>query len=776
MSSADPFSPTRRGIAERAAAAASALTNLASRATARVRPWLDAAGDVLAEAYPGLADAIAEAYPALAEEQPPVAFSWEPGSVPPGVVRWSVDASKWEPEGGCDGAEYRWLCSLIKEREEIQAIEKKRRWEDKKTALLSRLCARRVCSVVLGMDHDDVQIRRTRGRKPFLQNPPPSSVAATPNFNFNVSHAGGRVVLAAEPYCVCGVDVAVRAPHEGRSTAEFLRGFDAQFTEKEWDRIRSAGCSTSQEEAFQGLWACKEAFVKARGDGLGFDVRRSEFRRRARGGVAVEVDGVEQPRWRLHVQRLGRDFFAASARGPPEDVVDMHGAFRRTLRRRRFSDAEWDACLDAPVPPFEEVTVSFLVPDNRRREYAALVGVLSPQMRATAAPEPLLQFRVVWARVRVRNAPGQHAKHVAWRVRGDIVTVVDKVGGWVRLEADGEEQWMPVDGTAMGMSKLLEPIGMARELCSGEDLAGLPAAAASTCLSSPSLSAYRARWREHVSSQGGPLTELAATARVWAVSDLMLGEVENRRWLMRLGQEVVNDEDGVPWSSGTIIVAGNVATEVPLLRDALAGLRRAFQHVFYCVGNLEMWGGRTDSMDKFFSVMSLCAELGVRTTPAALGDSVVVAPLQSWHKTGFGDAAEALNAGCRWPDALLPDEAGGVGSTPAHGDAAARFFMSLNDDCCCAAEQKTTAAVITFSHFLPRADLCTDEERLAGRCVGDTDIDAVARRIGASIHVHGHTYADTSSDRDGVLYMSRGVGPPHVRWMGPATPRVLWSR
>jgi 4'-phosphopantetheinyl transferase len=33
-------------------------------------------------------------------------------------------------------------------------------------------------------------------------------LAAAPNFNFNVSHEGEFVVLASEPVCIVGVDVA----------------------------------------------------------------------------------------------------------------------------------------------------------------------------------------------------------------------------------------------------------------------------------------------------------------------------------------------------------------------------------------------------------------------------------------------------------------------------------------------------------------------------------------------------------------------------------------
>lgn len=89
-----------------------------------------------------------------------------------------------------------------------------RKEDDRKRSLLSKLMQRRVASLVLGVPFTEVEIRRTKGRKPYAV-APHGNPSHAPNFNFNVSHEGDWVVLASEGRLLCGVDVA--APEELRS-------------------------------------------------------------------------------------------------------------------------------------------------------------------------------------------------------------------------------------------------------------------------------------------------------------------------------------------------------------------------------------------------------------------------------------------------------------------------------------------------------------------------------------------------------------------------------
>merc|ERR1712190_522809 len=81
-------------------------------------------------------------------------------------------------------------------------------FDDKKRAMCSRLLIRQASASVLGhTSFKELTIKRTKGRKPFLDSPLPSEKEA-PNWNVNASHEGSWVVCASEPRCVAGIDVA----------------------------------------------------------------------------------------------------------------------------------------------------------------------------------------------------------------------------------------------------------------------------------------------------------------------------------------------------------------------------------------------------------------------------------------------------------------------------------------------------------------------------------------------------------------------------------------
>ena len=120
----------------------------------------------------------------------------------PGTYRWLVDISLWDP----GDAEWQMLLNMLPEAESSKVMRFVHR-ADQKRALLSRLLQRRVCQEETKISFGDVCIERTKGNKPFMSNKP-RGVSGAGNFNFNVSHEGRFVALAAEPWLVCGVDVA----------------------------------------------------------------------------------------------------------------------------------------------------------------------------------------------------------------------------------------------------------------------------------------------------------------------------------------------------------------------------------------------------------------------------------------------------------------------------------------------------------------------------------------------------------------------------------------
>jgi 4'-phosphopantetheinyl transferase len=154
------------------------------------------------------------------------------------------------------------------------------------------------------------------------------------------SLAGDYVVLAAEPLCVCGVDVAAPGQLRRRGAqqtpmCEHVQQFKRQFTAPEVAHILSAGsegarhaCAAApvggrrasagqhevaaermpppacalydlgaQQSAFQRIWSLKEALVKARGDGLAYELGRAEFTVHEDGAASVLLDSAPQRHW-----------------------------------------------------------------------------------------------------------------------------------------------------------------------------------------------------------------------------------------------------------------------------------------------------------------------------------------------------------------------------------------------------------------------------------------------------------------------------------------------
>eukprot|EP00051_Salpingoeca_urceolata_P012270 m.152168 g.152168 ORF g.152168 m.152168 type:complete len:316 (-) comp17434_c0_seq2:2150-3097(-) len=296
-----------------------------------------------------------------------------------GCLRLVVDIHTVLADPVTADAEYNFLCSLLPEHSQ-EKVGRFVQFADRKRALVSRLLQRHCASSVLGASFLDVPIERTKGGKPYVPNTVPRP-GHCPNFNYNVSHEGQYVALASEPLCVVGMDVAapqqLRSRAKPMSPADVQRLFHSTCCQAEWAFINAELAHRGPahfERAFRLHWSLKESFVKARGDGLGFDLQRAGFSladpEKEGGGVAASVlvdDARPQPDWRFWAQPLN-DHWLTVARGPPSAVVDAYGGFSATLQHPDVAaDAQtWQAALDADAPPFQVVTVDDLLPEPQR--------------------------------------------------------------------------------------------------------------------------------------------------------------------------------------------------------------------------------------------------------------------------------------------------------------------------------------------------------------------------------------------------------------------------
>ena len=138
--------------------------------------------------------------------------------------------------------------------------------------------------------------------------------------------------------------------------------------------------------------------------------------------------------------------------------------------------------------------------------------------------------------------------------------------------------------------------------------------------------------------------------RVWAVSDLDVECHENKVWLDKLQ----------PRLKDAVIVAGNVAGNLRLLRTALSILTKRFCAVFFCVGSMELRtpsDGSVNSLQKFLQVILLCDELGVHVTSTLLGDELAIVPVHGFFKgdhDGIRERLKGEDQGLGTPRESLP--------------------------------------------------------------------------------------------------------------------------
>jgi len=247
--------------------------------------------------------------------------------------------------------------------------------------------------------------------------------------------------------------------------------------------------------------------------------------------------------------------------------------------------------------------------------------------------------------------------------------------------------------------------------------------------------------------------------RIYAVSDLHADFRENRRLLERIPAGVHRRD--------ALIVAGDVADQLPLVAEVLGELRERFAELFFVPGNHELWvrNEPRDSVEKFHAVLAACARVGVRTAPARVGGAWVV-PLFAWYDNAFDVLGEADHASleawsdryfCRWPPGPPPAE----------------LFLAMNERHL----RGYDAPVVSFSHFVPRTELLPAVKWLRFKglplVAGSVAIDAQLRRVGAAVHVYGHTHIPDDRVIDGVRYVQN-----HLRASGSGDGgllKLVWS-
>jgi 4'-phosphopantetheinyl transferase len=170
----------------------------------------------------------------------------------------------------------------------------------RKQFIAARAFLRQALGNHLGIPAAEVDFRYSNHGKPAL--------AGDDDCRFNLSHSGDAVVLAITHGRDVGIDVEARSRFiDARSLAK--RFFS--HAEAEWVLSHS---EAMLQQAFFTCWTGKEAYIKARGDGLSFPLDAFQVIPAEDGAtlnLEVYADPEETGRWSMQQLQLGAGLTAA---------------------------------------------------------------------------------------------------------------------------------------------------------------------------------------------------------------------------------------------------------------------------------------------------------------------------------------------------------------------------------------------------------------------------------------------------------------------------------
>lgn len=187
--------------------------------------------------------------------------------------------------------------------DELERAERYRFEQHRNEFILTRAVLRRVLASYTAQSPESLSFDYSAQGKPALKNGPP-------DLRFNVSHAEGLAVLALVRDREIGVDAEkIRPQPDAQKLAKRFFSVGEQ-------RFLGKLSGDQLQRAFFRCWTRKEAYIKAKGEGLSiplhaFDVSLEEDQPAAL--VGTRPDPTEAGRWTLYDLSVGQGYAAALA-------------------------------------------------------------------------------------------------------------------------------------------------------------------------------------------------------------------------------------------------------------------------------------------------------------------------------------------------------------------------------------------------------------------------------------------------------------------------------
>lgn len=248
--------------------------------------------------------------------------------------------------------------------------------------------------------------------------------------------------------------------------------------------------------------------------------------------------------------------------------------------------------------------------------------------------------------------------------------------------------------------------------------------------------------------------------RILAISDLHTDFRENWQLVEQIPESLYRDD--------VLIVAGDIADSIEIIKRTLSLLRSRFKMVLYTPGNHELWvrNEKYDSIEKLFRILTLCHHLDIQTTPTKV-NNIWVIPLFSWYDLEFDSGPEGNELDgwadfhfCKWPQDIRQ---------------VYEYLIDLN----LPRIKRYDGTVISFSHFLPRIELLPTKEKLKfkglPKVAGCRLIESQIRELKSIIHVFGHSHINRDCNIEGVRYVQNALSYPRERSTSNLLLKEVWD-
>jgi 4'-phosphopantetheinyl transferase len=188
---------------------------------------------------------------------------------------------------------------------------------DVRRFMLTRGALRRRLGSYLDCPPQDIQFAYGAHGKPALASPASSAL------RFNVSHSGGRALLAFTTSSEIGIDLERLTP-----VPDALDLSSRFFALAEQIALEAVD-PDQRDRAFLRGWTCKEAFVKATGEGLGYPLDGFAVSLTPEAPARLlSLEGADPRGWSLLDFAPEEGFLAAVAVQHPAALVTVFGAPR----------------------------------------------------------------------------------------------------------------------------------------------------------------------------------------------------------------------------------------------------------------------------------------------------------------------------------------------------------------------------------------------------------------------------------------------------------------